>query len=224
MSTLKAPRTKAPRTNGPRTQVERSERTQKKLIDATIDIIISEGISRVRVQKIAQRAGVSSGALQHHFNTKEDLLYQAHDRIFYDVTVPLDIDGSRKSLRERCRSAVETYWNIYSQSSYRATLEILLYSRVEPELRRRVDQHQKETIARGLRLFERLFVGYGLSRGTLEDMLLYTLSHLRGLSVQCLFELAPRQVGRQLDIAEQTLCDMVEAARSPAVADESGPP
>lgn len=202
-------------TRTPRTQGERSERTQKKLIDATIDIIIEEGISRVRVQKIAQRAGVSSGALQHHFKTKEDLLYEAHDRIFYDVTVPLDVDGSLRTLRERCRFAVDTYWNIYSQGSYRATLEILLYSRVEPELRRRVNLHQKETIARGLRLFDRLFADYGLSRETLEDMLLYTLSHLRGLSVQCLFELEPEQISRQLAVAERTLCDMAGAVGDP---------
>ena len=44
------------------------------LIDATIDCILEEGLYRASSNRIAKRAGVTWGVIQHHFGTREALL------------------------------------------------------------------------------------------------------------------------------------------------------
>lgn len=62
----------APRVS--RTQKERREATIARLIDASITVIAELGYSRASAQVIADRAGVSSGALFRHFATMTDFI------------------------------------------------------------------------------------------------------------------------------------------------------
>lgn len=45
-----------------------------RLIAATIDLLVEEGIGAVTLSAVAARAGVSKGGLQHHFSSKQELL------------------------------------------------------------------------------------------------------------------------------------------------------
>lgn len=65
-----------------RTQEERSAETRKRLLDATIDLLIERGYARLATADIAKRAGVSSGARVHHFRTKEDLVVAANKELY----------------------------------------------------------------------------------------------------------------------------------------------
>ena len=62
---------------GRRTQAERSARTQAALLDATVESLIELGYGRTTTTEIAHRAGLSLGALLHHYPTKTDLLVAA---------------------------------------------------------------------------------------------------------------------------------------------------
>ena len=60
-----------------RTQSERSEDTRKAIFDATINLLYKTGFNKTSTPEIARRAGVSRGALTHHFSSKEDLVIGA---------------------------------------------------------------------------------------------------------------------------------------------------
>lgn len=47
------------------------------ILAALLDVIASEGIEKASVRAVASRAGVSIGAVQHHFRTKEQMLEAA---------------------------------------------------------------------------------------------------------------------------------------------------
>lgn len=47
---------------------------RQSLLQATIDVIARQGLAAVTVQDIAQAAGVSKGALFHHFASKQALV------------------------------------------------------------------------------------------------------------------------------------------------------
>ncbi len=51
-----------------------SKATKRKIIRSTIDLFNERGIKNVRVQDIADAAGISPGNLTYHFNTKKDLM------------------------------------------------------------------------------------------------------------------------------------------------------
>lgn len=76
---------------GRRTQAERSAETIDQLITATLRTLEDVGYSRATTEVIARRAGVSQGALFHHFATRIDLISAAIHR--HEATV-VDILGA----------------------------------------------------------------------------------------------------------------------------------
>src|SRR5258707_7099105 len=59
-----------------RTQAERSETTRKLLLEATTKLIRKNGFGGLRTIEVAKLAGVSRGALLHHFPSKHDLVVE----------------------------------------------------------------------------------------------------------------------------------------------------
>lgn len=56
---------------------ERSAKTRQRLLDATINCVVDHGYAGTTMQRVQARAGVSRGALVHHFPSMEDLLVGA---------------------------------------------------------------------------------------------------------------------------------------------------
>lgn len=63
-----------------RTQAERSAETIEALIVATLRTLEEVGYTRTTTEEIARRAGVSQGALFHHFETRIELIATAVHR------------------------------------------------------------------------------------------------------------------------------------------------
>jgi AcrR family transcriptional regulator len=74
-----------------RTQAERSEETRKRVAKAAYDVIAERGHSAFRTAAVIAQAGVSQGAMLHHYPTKESLTLAA---IHYALN--LDRDKSLK--------------------------------------------------------------------------------------------------------------------------------
>ena len=61
---------------------DRSRATRQRLLEATIDCLAEFGWSATTVAVVAERAGVSRGAAQHHFPVREDLITAALEYMF----------------------------------------------------------------------------------------------------------------------------------------------
>lgn len=57
-----------------------SEDKKLHIIEATNRVIYRMGIAGTTMRRIADEAGLSTGALYHHYNSKEEILYDAMDR------------------------------------------------------------------------------------------------------------------------------------------------
>jgi AcrR family transcriptional regulator len=55
-------------------QAAKSRRTQDAILNAVIDLINEGGFAAASSTQIARKAGVSWGAVQHHFGNKEEIL------------------------------------------------------------------------------------------------------------------------------------------------------
>ncbi len=62
-----------------RSQVDRSAETRATLIRATIDLLQMVGFAGTTTALIAKRSGVTTGALHHHFATKDELMFGVLD-------------------------------------------------------------------------------------------------------------------------------------------------
>src|SRR5262245_7833539 len=68
-----------------RRNVDRSATTRKQILDATIRCLETSGYGAVTNIRVAEEAGVSRGAMMHHFPTRQTLLVAtveyAYDRL-----------------------------------------------------------------------------------------------------------------------------------------------
>ncbi len=57
-----------------RTQAERRAETERRLIEATMDIIAADGVRAVTIAAVGSAAGYSRGIVNHQFGTREGLM------------------------------------------------------------------------------------------------------------------------------------------------------
>src|SRR5271155_2959323 len=68
-----------------RTQAERSEATRAALIDAARRLFSTKGYARSGREEIVALAGVTRGALQHHFGDKQALFIAVYETMEQEV-------------------------------------------------------------------------------------------------------------------------------------------
>lgn len=109
--------------NVKRTQAERSEATRDALIAAARALFAERGYAAVGTEEIVRAAGVTRGALYHHFDGKRDLFEAVYERI--EVELAQRIAGG--ALDAGATAPLE---------AMRAGAEMFLLAATEPETQR----------------------------------------------------------------------------------------
>lgn len=128
-----------------RTQQERSADTVARLLEATIDLLHDRGLYRMSTSDIAERAGVSRGALTHHFSSKEEIIVAAVAHMLRQSTASLhqmaaDIRHSGGSTDE----IVDFLWRIMNDRLFYVTMEFLPEARHNGDFRESIIPVVKE--------------------------------------------------------------------------------
>src|SRR5690348_12172766 len=58
----------------PRTNAQRRDETRRALLDAAVESLVQHGFAGTTTLEVQKKAGVSRGALLHHFPSKAELL------------------------------------------------------------------------------------------------------------------------------------------------------
>ncbi|HEY5171447.1 MAG TPA: TetR/AcrR family transcriptional regulator [Acidimicrobiia bacterium] len=121
--------------------------THARLIDATIECILEEGFYRASSNRIAKRAGVTWGVIQHHFGTREALLlatFQAGMCELIDTLESAVIVGD--TFEARLESLADVIWRFYRQPRFVAyehlTLNLLRDPTIDAATARLVRRQQ----------------------------------------------------------------------------------
>ncbi|MBS0345672.1 MAG: TetR/AcrR family transcriptional regulator [Proteobacteria bacterium] len=62
-------------------QAEKSQATRNQILEATLQCLVELGYTQTTTEKIAQKAGVSRGAMTHHFKSRADVFEAAAEYI-----------------------------------------------------------------------------------------------------------------------------------------------
>ncbi|MEV7554573.1 TetR/AcrR family transcriptional regulator [Amycolatopsis sp. NPDC089917] len=117
-------------------QQERSRTTRRRLVEAAVETIGELGWNGTTVAVIAERAGVSRGAAQHHFPTREDLVAAAVEHVGEIQIVELRARAAElPSGRSRIERAVDMVLNLYSGPMFRAALHLWVAASTDEALR-----------------------------------------------------------------------------------------
>lgn len=125
-----------------RTQAERSESMRRRILEATLKCLASDGYAGTTVSRITQTAGVSRGAPMHHFENKAALMKATAEMMIKRVYVQMGkaISGLEAS-DNRLHDLIYNAWkSVFNQPEYQALQELLLASQREDELAKVLQQ------------------------------------------------------------------------------------
>lgn len=118
-----------------RTQSERSAAMQRRLLDATVASLVEKGYAGTTTLEVQQRAGVSRGALLHHYNSRADLMVAAVEHLSRErVAEVLAVTTTAPPKQRRTEWAVGVLWRTFEGPLYAAALELWVAARHDPEL------------------------------------------------------------------------------------------
>ena len=206
---VSAPRARRPRrtTAERRTQAERSADTQRKLIDAAITVLHRVGYGATTTSLIADEAGVSRGAMLHQYPTKVDLMLAVVAEVYDRETNEYRRRGAEAaSPRERFYQFPDLMWDLLTRPSAMAVLEIMMGSRSDPELAKRLAPVQRRIEAASRATVEQI-----LKEGGFPDlpeanaMRRLFVAAVRGLSIDLMLLNDRTELEQAIDLLKRLL-------------------
>jgi AcrR family transcriptional regulator len=184
-----------------RTQAERSEATRKQLLDAASKLIRQKGFGGLRTIEVATVAGVSRGALMHHFPSKHALvvavLTHVNEVTFAQSTRRAQLArGSRDPIAEIIKDAQDFFLGDY----FFIELAIAMSDESTRRLRSETHQFTRQTRFSIEAAWLDTLISSGIPRQLASDVLSLTLSAVRGFSVRMLIENDPEQFTRLMNV------------------------
>jgi AcrR family transcriptional regulator len=160
--------------NVKRTQSERSEATRDALIEAARALFAQRGYAGVGTEEIVRAAGVTRGALYHHFEGKRDLFEAVYERV-------------EAGLAERIAAGALGSGTTAPLEAMRAGAETFLQACTEPEAQRIAlldgpsvlgwDRWREIAAEHGLGLIEATLQA-AIEAGAIRDQPLRPLAHV----------------------------------------------
>lgn len=118
-----------------RSNQERSATTRATILNATIDQLAEQGYRRTTTVEVAERAGVSRGALVHHFSTHSDLVLSALEYLCERRLTELEAGiAALSTTDDRLSAFVDLMWSTFDGPLFVAQLELWMAARTDPEL------------------------------------------------------------------------------------------
>ncbi|MGX6603354.1 TetR/AcrR family transcriptional regulator [Micromonosporaceae bacterium Da 78-11] len=162
---------------------DRSRVTRRLLLETTIRCLATHGWEVSTVGFIATEAGLSRGAVQHHFRTREALIVAALEHMFAERAALLDaLAEPAGSGPERVHAVVTGLVDAIGGELFRAALQVWTVAAADPELRATVVPLERH-FARGVHERAVRLLGVDDTDPELRTLIQATLDLARGLAL-----------------------------------------
>ena len=118
-------------------QQDRSRATRARLLESAITCLAELGYSASTVAVVAEHAGVSRGAAQHHFPTREALFTAALDQMTRERGAQLRREVAGRPALDTA-AIVTLVFDLFSGTFFRAALMLWVAAASEPQLQAQV--------------------------------------------------------------------------------------
>lgn len=178
-------------------QAAKSEAARRKILEAIVGLIKEGGYANATAARIAERSGLTWGAVQHHFGDKEQVVGAvtnlAHDKMKARMADPALRKGS---LADRASLFIDRMWEHYQDDVLLAALEILLATRGfhAQTPAHWADRYKREHLA----TMREIFCDAKLSDAKLAELLDFIHCLLTGLTVERVFQRSQKAAPKHL--------------------------
>ena len=167
-------------------QQDRSWATRHRLLDATIESLAEVGWERTTVSAVAARAGVSRGAAQHHFASRDELVAAAVHQVSAKITGDLRAHTDKVAARQdRSMAVLELLAEMWTSAFGRAALHVWVAASTDPTLRPLVLDLEKH-LNRDIYAVTVELLGADPDRPQVKESVSLTLELVRGMGMGAL--------------------------------------
>ncbi len=191
-------------------QAQKSASTRNQIVEAAIKAFVSAGYANTTTTHIAEMAGLSRGAMLHHFPSKMDIVEAAVQHLHNKR-----LTAFRRSITElpegtdRVKSAVEAYWKHVQHPMFVAFFELSVAARTDAELRKILRPVQKEFAATWYQLAKDLFPEWEGKQEAFDLALDLSEYIMEGIAVSYMTHHSPKRVERLLEYLEDCLRELL---------------
>lgn len=167
-----------------KTQDQRSAETRWSINAATIRSLVEEGYASTTTSSVCSRAGVSRGALTHHFASKQEMMISAVAHL--SEVSERELSSSARRLVDdagRTRAVIDLLWKSFSSDLFYASLELWNAARTDAALRDVLYTAERHLGARHRVLAKEMFGDDLAAHPDFERMIEILFRQLRGAAV-----------------------------------------
>lgn len=194
-----------------RTQEGRSDDMKQRILGAAFEVLKERGFADFTTIEVARRAGVSRGAQVHHFPNKHDLVIAAMEHVFDSALA----DGLKrvevaKQSDQPLDAFIKDATAFYFSDHFYVGLDMLLSGGKDTGLRdpgvQVVRNYRRPVEQEWLSVMRKL----GLPAAMTEDLMLLTVSVVRGFGIRALWWPDPEHDARLLALWQDMVRTYVE--------------
>ncbi|MFX0544974.1 TetR/AcrR family transcriptional regulator [Roseovarius sp. S1116L3] len=176
-----------------RTQAERSHATQQKILTVTTELILAKGLRDTSTVDVAEAAGVSRGALLHHYASRQVLMQEALRHLLNrEIDEITDIASAIRAGAMDIDGFLAEMWRRFSGPLFMVTIEFLTAARTDPAMREALVPVALDYNRQLDEIWENLFPDMPGMGGTRRIALNATLCLLRGMATQSIWRDDPQ--------------------------------
>jgi AcrR family transcriptional regulator len=131
-----------------RSQEQRRAETRRRILDATVQCLQRYGYAGTTTVRVVEMAGVTRGALAHHFASKADMVAGAVSHIAASRAADAipKLDAAQRS-GDPIDAGLDLLWAVHQGDVFVAVVELWVAARTDPDLQRRVAVLEQATIS-----------------------------------------------------------------------------
>jgi AcrR family transcriptional regulator len=202
-----------------RTQAERSAAMRARLLDATIECLVTYGYAGTTTPRVAERAGVTRGAQIHHFRSKEDLVVAAIEHLAQQRTqAAIREFGRAETSSDPVSTVLDFLWEAHQGPMFVATVELWVAARTDDVLARHIERVEPLVNSTLISAIAQLVPDHAM-RKELRNFVYTAMDALRGILLNSFVDCDSDRVRRRWDRACEHLRVIVvglPASESPA--------
>ncbi|TKA92202.1 TetR/AcrR family transcriptional regulator [Halopseudomonas bauzanensis] len=119
-------------------QESKSSEMRETILEATLDCLADHGYANTTNSLVCEQAGISRGAMLHHYRTRQDLIVATIEYAFYKHLSNFShlVASLGEADRMNRNSAIAIDWHLCLTREYKAYQELQMASRTSAELRK----------------------------------------------------------------------------------------
>jgi AcrR family transcriptional regulator len=202
-----------------RTQAERSAAMRTRLLDATIECLVTYGYAGTTTPRVAELAGVTRGAQIHHFRSKEDLVVAAIEHLAQQrVQAAMREFGRVEASSDPVSTVLDFLWEAHQGPMFIATVELWVAARTDNVLARHIERVEPLVNSTLISAIAQLVPDHAMQK-ELRNFVYTAMDALRGILLNSFVDRDSDRVRRRWDRACEHLRVIVAglpATESPA--------